>query len=100
MARIECESHGLQGTEAMCFHVQSAALNDRAIQFSAVCGDDFFLPCVWLCNECKMVWDGITTEEAKEEYLGTVKMMCGRCFDEWKDKNLKMLVNNEDLCAT
>jgi hypothetical protein len=86
MAMCQCERHGLQGAQLMCLHIQRAALDNRPIQYTTACGDDFFAPCMWLCNECKNIWDGIAMENDKEEFLGTLKVMCGDCFDEWNVK--------------
>lgn len=64
MAMIQCDIHGLQGVCGMCI-----------------------LPCMLLCNDCLIKWDRLITEEDKEEFVDTLSIICGPCFDAWNKKH-------------
>ncbi len=85
MTMSQCEKHGLQGVKCVCPHLQDAIIDGISFNYNKICRDDFFAPILWLCIECESVWEAINGEDKKEEFIETMKMICGACFDEWRN---------------
>jgi hypothetical protein len=88
MAMFQCEKHGLQGVKCVCPHIQESIINDSDLNLNRICRDDLLIPILWLCEECSIAWEVINDEDTEEEFIETMKMICGACFDEWRN-NLK-----------
>ena len=86
MAMFQCERHGLQGVKCVCSHLRESIIDGISLNYYKICRDDFLVPILWLCNECKGSWEAINDEDEKEEFIEAMKMICGSCFDEWRDK--------------
>ena len=87
MAMIQCDFHGLQGVTCTCSHIYHAVVSNINIQYSEACFDEFILPCMLLCSECKIKWDKLIIEEDKEDFLNTLSVVCGPCFNEWHNRH-------------
>ena len=86
MAMFQCEKHGLQGVKCVCPHIQESIINSISLNYCKINNNNFLVPILWLCNECESAWEAIGDENTKEEFIETMKMICGACFDEWRDK--------------
>jgi hypothetical protein len=85
MAMIQCKMHDLQGVKCVCSHIQKAVLDGIDISCTKTRGDDFLIPFFWLCDQCKSHWETIDDEIVKDEFIETMTMICGVCFDEWRE---------------
>lgn len=85
MPIIHCKQHGNKSGEHTCEHIRAALFNNRAIHCNAVIGD-MLMGRLWLCDSCKTEWEAANSkEQAIETFLRKMQVVCGDCFDKWRE---------------
>jgi hypothetical protein len=74
MAMFQCKKHDLQGAKCVCPHIHKAVLDEINISCTKTRGDDFLVPFLWLCDQCKSHWEYIDVESGKDEFIEGMKI--------------------------